>query len=54
MGESGYSIARLLREEGIVVNRSGVVKFLKWFEKTQSIGRKPRSSRPSKITQSLL
>ena len=54
MGESGYSIACLLREEGIVVNRSGVVKFLKRFEKTQSIGRKPGSSRPSKITQSLL
>ena len=53
-GESGYSIARLLREEGIVVNRSGVVKFLKRFEKTRSIGRKPGSSRPGKITQSLL
>ena len=54
MGESGYSITCLLREEGFVVNRSRVMKFLKRFQKTRSIGRKPGSSHPSKITQSLL
>ena len=43
-------IAPILEEEGIRVTRVGVWKFLKRFERYQTILRVPGSGRPSKIT----
>ena len=44
------TIAKVLREESLKVSRVGVAKFLKLYEVSGSIARKPGSGRPSKIT----
>ena len=44
------TISRLLEEEGLQASRVGVAKFLKKFQQTGSIARRPGSGRPSKIT----
>ena len=47
------TIMKRLGDEGIVVSRQGVRNFLARVEKTDSIGRYPRSRRPSKQTDSV-
>ena len=50
-GIKPYSIARLLREDdGIVVSRFGMAKFLKVYQSTGSIERCPGSGRLSSVT----
>ena len=44
------TIAKLLQEEKLKASRVGIAKFLRKFEETGSIGRRPGSGRPSKIT----
>ena len=49
-----YTIARLLeKNDNITVSRRGIAKFLKMYEETQSISRRPGSGRLSKITASV-
>lgn len=46
-----YTIARLLeKNDQISVSRRGVAKFLKVYEETKSIARRPGSGRLSKVT----
>ena len=49
-GFKACTIAKLLREEGMVASRRGIDKFLRRYLETGSIARKPGSGRPSKIT----
>ncbi len=49
-GFKAYTIAKLLREEGMVASRRGIDKFLTRYRDTGTIARKPGSGRPSKIT----
>ena len=49
-----YTIAKLLREEGLQTSRTGVAKFLRKYKQTGSIGRRPGSGRPSKISSQVL
>ena len=44
------TIAKLLHEEKLTVTREGVHKFIKHYQDTGAISRKPGSGRPSKIT----
>ncbi len=44
------TIARMLKEEGMVASRRGIAKFLKRYTETSTIARRPGSGRPSKIT----
>ena len=53
-GVSAYSIVRVLRSEGLTVSKTGVLKFLRKFKATGSIGRRPGSGRPSKVTPQIL
>ena len=54
LGKRSTSIARLLHEEAIVVNRSLVYKFIKKFKEMKSITRCPGSEHPTKITPNIL
>ena len=50
-GHKPYTIARLLKEnDGITVSRFGVAKFLKVYQSTGSIERRPGSGRLSSVT----
>ena len=49
-GFKAPTISRLLEEEGLHASQVGVAKFLKKFQQTGSIARRPGSGRPSKIT----
>ena len=49
-GHKAPTISRLLREEGLSASRRGIDKFLTKFKQTGSIGRRPGTGRPSKIT----
>ena len=53
-GKRSDSIVNVLREEGIQVSKTGVVKFLNIFKETGSISRLPGSGRPTKITTAIL
>ena len=44
------TISRLLREEGMQASRRGIGKFLQKYLETGTIGRRPGSGRPTKIT----
>ena len=44
------TIAKVLREERLKASCVGIAKFLKYNKESGSIGRKPGSGRPSKIT----
>ena len=44
------TIATLLQEEQLKASRVGIAKFLKHYQDTGTIARKPGSGRPSKIT----
>ena len=48
-GFKGPTISHLLEEEGLHASRVGVAKFLKKFQQTGSIARRPGSGRPSNI-----
>ena len=52
LGKHPYTIAKLLREEGL--QTSVVAKFLRKYKQTGSIGRRPGSGRPSKISMQIL
>ena len=47
------TIAKLLSSEGLYCSRTGVAKFLKQYENSGSINRRPGSGRPSKITDEI-
>jgi hypothetical protein len=47
---SAYKIVRVLEEEGLRASKTGVLKFLQKYAMTGSIGRRPGSGRPTKIT----
>ena len=49
-GFKAPTIAKILQEEGILVSRFGIHKFLQRFEESGCLMRKPGSGRPSKIT----
>ena len=49
-GYKAPMIAKLLHEEKLTVTREGVHKFIKHYQDTGAISRKPGSGRPSKIT----
>lgn len=49
-GYKAPTITRLLLQEKLKVTRVGVAKFLKKYEETGSIGRRPGSGRPTKVT----
>ena len=49
-GLKAPAIARILREEGMEASRVGIYKFLKKFEESGCLMRKPGSGRTSKIT----
>ena len=50
MGYKGYTISRLLEEEGIKVSTFGVYKFLKVYKETGTTARRSGSGRPTKVT----
>ena len=52
-GHKAPTISRLLRAEGLSASRRGIHKFLTKYLQTGSIGRRPRSGRPSKITEEI-
>ena len=49
-GLQPYTIAKVLDEEGIKVNRFGVHKFLVTYRETGSLERRPGSRQISKVT----
>jgi transposase len=49
-GFKAPTISKLLREEKLKASRVGIAKFLKKYEETGSIGRRPGSGRPTKVT----
>ena len=52
-GFKAPTIAKLLSRENLYCSRMGVMKFLKHYEETGSIGRRPGSGRPSKVTEEI-
>ena len=50
LGFKAPTISCLLEEEGLRASRVGIAKFLKKYQQTGSIARRPGSGRPSKIT----
>ena len=52
-GHKAPTILRLLRAEGLSASRRGIHKFLTKYLQTGSIGRRPGSGRPSKITEDI-
>ena len=52
LGYKSTSIVRVLREEGLIVSKSAVVRFLKKYKETETICRRPGC--PSKITPEVL
>jgi transposase len=49
-GFKAPTISKLLREEKLKASRVGIAKFLKKYEETGSIGRRPGSGRLTKVT----
>ena len=49
-GRKAPTIAKLLEQEKLKASRVGIAKFLEKFRETGSIGRRPGSGRPSKVT----
>ncbi len=50
MGYKPPTICRILREEGLIVNRMGIHKLLQKHRVTNNIERRPGSGRPTKMT----
>ena len=53
IGLSPAAIAKALSNEWLVVTRQGIKKFLDRYEETGTLERRPRSGRPSRITQAV-
>ena len=53
-GLSVRDVARAVTEEGHSVSKTGVLKFLRKYETTGSIARRPGSGRPTKVTPEAL
>ena len=53
-GYKSYSIAKLLKKEGICTSRKAVWRFIKHYESTGSTARKTSSGRPTKVTPAIL
>ena len=49
MGYKPLTICRMLREEGLIVNRMGIHKLLRKHRVTNNIERRPGSGRPAKM-----
>ena len=49
-GHKAPTIAKLLQEEDLKASRVGIAKFLKHYEDSGAIARKPGSGRPTKVT----
>ena len=49
-GYKPSAISRNLRAENLTASKRGIAKFLKKYEETGSIARRPGSGRPSKVT----
>ena len=47
------NIHKCLMKEGMITSRSGICKFIRRYKETGSIGRRPGSGRPSKITEEI-
>ena len=45
------TMQKFLAAENLVCSRVGITKFIKVFERTESICRQPGSGRPSKVTR---
>ena len=52
-GHKAPTIAKLLQEEQLKASRVGVAKFIKHFEDTGTIARRPGSGAPSKVTEEI-
>ena len=52
-GYGSTNIHRCLMKEGMTTSRSGICKFIRRYKETGSIGRRPGSGRPSKITEEI-
>ena len=52
-GMRAPTIARLLRAEGVIASRRGILKFLSRYETTQTTARQPGSGRRSIITEEI-
>ena len=52
-GMRAPTIARLLRAEGVIASRRGILKFLSRYETTQTTARQPGSGRRSIIPKRL-
>ena len=52
-GNKALTIAKLLQEEQLKASRVGIAKFIKHFEDTSTIARRPGSGRPSKVTEEI-
>ena len=50
LGYKPPKISRLLQEDGLIASRVGIYKFLRKFNETGGIARRPGSGRPTKIT----
>ena len=48
------TIVKLLREEKMTASKNGVSKLIKKYVETGSLGRRPGSGRPTKITPAIL
>ena len=53
-GLSVCEITKAVTAEGLTVSKTGVLKFLRKYVTTGSIGRRPGSGRPFKVTQEML
>lgn len=52
-GYKAPTIAKLLQEEQLKASRVGVAKFIKHYQDTSTITRRPGSGRPSKVTEEI-
>ena len=52
-GHNPPTICTILLSEGMVASRRGIAKFLKRYEESSTIARRPGSGRPTKITMEI-
>ena len=52
-GYKAPTIAKLLQEEQLKASRVGVAKFIKHYQDTSTIARRPGSGQPSKVTEEI-
>lgn len=54
LSQKGYkppTISNILRQEGMNTSRRGIAKFLKWYQSTGTIARRPGSGWSTKVTE---